>query len=239
MNGKALRHILSRSEWFAALPPALAEGIVAEARIRRFRNQPIYLTGDAPNGLFLLLAGEVRIVHYAGDGSPALLGATNPGTWFGESSMLDGRPRFSDAVAIGEASVLQLAPPAFRKLTEGSAAHYAAFTRLLCEHYRLAIAHIVSTATLPAMTRLAQRLLYFAEEEGRSLPGRRAVEFRLSQKDLATTVGISRQTLNGLLKQLETQGLIETGYARIILKKPAALQRLARREPEQLPQGGS
>lgn len=227
MNEKALRHALARSDWYAELPTTLAEGIVKEGRILRLRDRPVYLAGDPPNGLFLVLAGEVRVVQNAGDGGQALLGTTNPGTWFGESSMLDGRPRFSDALAVGDTKLLQIGNAAFRKLTAGNVEHYAAFTRLLCDHYRTAMTHIVTTATQPAMTRLAQRLLYFADAEAKANPGRRARGFRLAQRDLATTVGVSRQTLNGLLKEIEAQGLIEIGYARITLKKPAAIERLA------------
>ena len=238
MNEKTLRHVLSRSEWFASLPRLLADAVVKEGRLRRVKDAPVYLTGDAPNGLFAVLSGAVRIAQHSDDGRVAHLNTVNPGAWFGESSMLDGEPRFSDAVAVGDVRLLQLGPDAFHRLTANDTAAFAAFTRLLCMHYRTAMSHIVSSATAPAMTRLAQRLLFFARSEGRARPGSRAVEFRLSQQNLASTVGVSRQTLNGLLKELEEQGLIEVGYARIVLKRPAAVARLAREENPVMPPAG-
>lgn len=52
--------------------------------------------------------------------------------------------------------------------------------------------------------------------------------FCLSQADLANTLGVSRQTLNRQLKQFEAEGLISVGYAELTVRKPAALERLAR-----------
>lgn len=238
MNVSAQRHILSRSEWFAGLPAPLAEAIFKEARLLRLKDAPVYLTGDPPNGLFAVLSGEVHVAQNSGDGRIAHLHSVGPGGWFGESSMLDGEPRFSDADAIGDTRLLRIGRDAFQRLTKENPAFYPAFTRLLCAHYRVAISHIVSSATLPVMTRLAQRLLHFARLEGRSRPGSRAIEFRLSQENLASTVGVSRQTLNGLLKTLEADGLIEIGYARVTLKRPAAIEKLAREERPVLSLGG-
>jgi len=227
-----MRHMLSRSEWFGSLPASLAEAILMEGRLKRAKNQPIYLTGDQPNGLFAVLSGEVRITQHSDDGRIVHLNTVTPGGWFGESSMLDDGPRFSDAFAAGDTRLFCIGTDAFKRLTRADRETYVWFTRLLCEHYRIAISHIVSSATLPVRTRLAQRLLYFARLEGQSRPGSRHVEFHLSQESLASTVGISRQTLNGLLKSLEAEGLIKTGYGRIMLIRPAAIAKLAQeKEP--------
>ena len=43
------------------------------------------------------------------------------------------------------------------------------------------------------------------------------VELRLSQSDLASMVGIARQTTNRILKNLESEGLIELGFRRIVV----------------------
>ena len=228
MTREQVRQILSRSKWFSGLPEALAEGILAESRIRRFHSQPVYLTGDEPNGLFLLLSGMVQLVHTTGDGNVVLLGVNNPGSSFGESSMIDGDPRLSDALAIGKVELLHLGNAGFRKLTAENVEHYAAFARLLGIHHRMAMAHIVSSATLPLRTRLAQRLLLFTQLAGRSSADGAKNEFHLSQESLASHLGVSRQTLNKLLKSFEADGLIEIRYGRIVLKAPDAIAERAR-----------
>lgn len=227
MDRRALRRVLSRSTWFRGIPSTLADGIVALGRVRRFRDRTIYAAGDRANGLFALLSGDVRIIQIGGEGHYVLLKAAAPGAWFGESSVLDGKPRFTDAVAIGDVEVLQLDLVAFEQLTAHDTRHYAAFVQLLSEHYRQAIDYIVASAAFPPLVRLAQRLIGLGQSHGRSGGGGGTLIPRLSQEALAATLGVSRPTLNRLLKKLERQGLISLGYASVTLIDQPALHRLA------------
>jgi len=223
MDRKAINDILRLNPWFAALPASLADGILREGRLRRMDGGLIYAEGDVPNGLFALISGEVRASQTTAEGRTALLMVGRPGSWVGESSMLDGKTRFSDAHAKGRTTLLQITPAAFARLTDGNTAHFACFVQLVCQHYRAAMDHIVNTSNAPLATRLAQRLLSLAA--GNKAPER---GLKLSQSDIADTLGVSRQTLNKQLKQFEAEGLITIAYTKITLKRPAALTKLAR-----------
>ena len=227
--------ILQRNAWFRGLPPALADGILAEGLVRTLEDQLVYAAGDPPNGLFALISGEIRVVQTSAAGRSALLMIASPGAWFGETAMIDGEPRSSDAFAIGHATVLQLSPTGFRRLTADSSENYAAFARLVCLQYRRALDHIVTTSNLPLITRLAQRLLGLAHGHGRAMRDGLVIDLRLSQETLANTVGVSRQTLNRALKGLEVQGVISVGYGTVTVLNPSALETLAREET--LPEG--
>lgn len=227
-NPQAVREVLERNPWFRGLPPTLAAGIVAEGLVRRLTDQVVYAAGDPPNGLFALIAGEIRVIQTTSEGRSALLMIASPGAWFGETAMIDGQPRSSDAVAIGEATVLQLSLPAFRRLTADSGEHMGAFARLVCEQYRRAMDYIVTTADLPLPVRLAQRLVGLAHGHGRREDGGVRIALRLPQETLADTVGVSRQTLNKLLKAMERQGLVAVGYGAITIRDSAGLEALAR-----------
>lgn len=227
-SNPAVREALERNPWFHGLPDALADGILAQGMVRRLTDEIVYATGDPPNGIFALIAGEIRVIQTTSEGRSALLMIASPGVWFGESAMIDGQPRSSDAIAVGQATVLQIGPTVFRRLTADHSDHLAAFARLVCEQYRKAMDYIVTTADLPLPVRLAQRLVSLAHGHGR--PGRDGVliALRLSQEALADTVGVSRQTLNRLLKTLETKGMLSVGYGALTIRDPAALEALAR-----------
>ena len=227
MDKTALRAILERNEWFAGLPPALATGILREGRLRRLDGDTLYREGEPPNGFYALIEGEIRAIQTTAEGRTALLMVASPGAWFGESSMLDGGMRSSDAFAVGKATILHLTPAAFARLTANDTAHYACFVRLLSIQYRRAIDYIVNTANLPLPVRLAQRLTGFGRAHGRKTAAGLVIDLKLSQTDLANTLGVSRQTLNRQLKIFEAKGLISVGYATLTLRKPAALARLA------------
>lgn len=227
MDNSALLAILTRNPWFAALPAALAQGILREARLRRMNGGMIYLTGDAPNGLFALISGEVRSVRSTAEGRQALLMAGQPGTWFGESAMLDGEPRNSEAHAQGKTVLLQLSPTGFARLTDGNLAHYKCFVQLLSLQYRRAVDYIVNMSHEPLPVRTAQLLCRLADAHSHKTREGHVLNIKLSQADMAATLNVSRQTLNGQLKRFEADGLIAVAYTQITIKRRAGLERLA------------
>jgi len=222
MDAARATRILDRNPWFAGLPRALAKAILRGGRIRRVKDAVVFAAGDEPNGLFAVLSGRVHISHSSSDGRLALLLVADAGTWFGETSVLDGGPRYSDALAVGSCELLHLDMAAFGRLSQQQVSHYAAFARLLCDHHRLAMDHIAGLGALPVAIRLAQRLLFFARPPTGG--GDQAVS--LSQEQLASIVGVSRQALSSHLKDFEHRGIIALGYRTITLRQRAVLQQI-------------
>jgi CRP-like cAMP-binding protein len=225
---ETLRAVLAGNPWFRGLPEALSEAILTHGLVRHLIDEIVYSTGDPPNGLFALISGEIRVIQTTAAGRSALLLIASPGVWFGEVAMIDGQPRSSDAIAVGEASVLQLSPPVFRRLIADNSQHYAAFAQLVCEQYRKAVEYIVTTANLPLPVRLAQRLVGLAHAHGHKSGSSVVIDLRLSQETLAETVGVSRQTLNRALKALEAKGMVSVAYSALTIQDAAALEALAR-----------
>ena len=64
----------------------------------------LFHEGDAPDGICLLLKGEIEIVKVAGGGE-RILGCLKEGEFFGEVAVLDGFGRSTDARAKGETSI--------------------------------------------------------------------------------------------------------------------------------------
>lgn len=216
--------ILNRNPWFAGLPKTLADDIVRSAQIRCVENAVVFAVGDEPNGLFAVLSGNVRLSHIPVDGRLALLLIANAGSWFGETSALDGHRHYSEALAIGPCELLHLDMTHFRRLTRSHVSYYAAFVRLLCEHHRLAMDHIASLSSLPVAVCLAKSLLFFSRAQDGSAALTDTV--RLSQEDLASVVGVSRQALSRHLKDFERRGIISLSYKVITLRKRAVLEQM-------------
>jgi CRP/FNR family transcriptional regulator len=66
--------------------------------------QVINRQGDIGTGFFVIVSGGVRVVR---DG--AEVAALGPGDFFGELSVLDGRPRIAQVIAAGPATCLAIA----------------------------------------------------------------------------------------------------------------------------------
>jgi predicted DNA-binding protein (UPF0251 family) len=57
-------------------------------------------------------------------------------------------------------------------------------------------------------------------------------ELEVRQKDIADMLGVSRQTLQPVLKGFEKRGLITLGYGEILIDDPTSLVRRLRRKAE-------
>ena len=95
---------------------------------------------------------------------------------------------------------------------------YRDIARLSCFHFRLALAHLAGALMLPPERRLARLLLHYRGDLARG-----AKEQRISQEDLASAIGVSRQTVSKILKRMEAAGLLTVGYGFIEVRDERAL----------------
>jgi CRP-like cAMP-binding protein len=72
--------------------------------------------GDAGNGMFLILQGELRARVMVGD-KETILATFGPGDFFGDMSLFDQGPRSADVIANVDSTVLKISDVAFNRLT--------------------------------------------------------------------------------------------------------------------------
>ena len=77
----------------------------------------------------------------------------------------------------------------------------------------------------PVPSRVAGILLELAEDFGRQEPHGLVIDLAISQEELATLVGASRQTVNVSLRELERDGVIRRDGRRFVLLGVEQLQR--------------
>ena len=219
--------VLARNNWFESLPAELSENILHAGRIRYFENSLIYAADDTADGLFALVSGQVRLMRTSATGQLAFLAIASPGAWFGISGALDGRPHAYDAIAIGDTAVFHLSQEKMTQVIGGRIDHYAAFVRLLCNHYRVAVEYVLALRTHPPLLVLAHELIRMAGRHGQRIENGVRIDLQLSQEDWAAMVGVGRQTINRLLKKLEEKGIASVNYASITIHRMDALENLA------------
>lgn len=225
MTRNEIRTILMRDAWFAGLPSALIDQIVERSVRREFAaHAPVYLSGDPPTGQFAVLEGSVRLTTTTLSGKQVLYGLWRPGAWFGHLSVLDQKPRFQDAMAAERTQLLFLSKSAFDAIIEHEPRYALDFAQLICHHIRVAMDMLAEALTAPLPARVAQALLEAADDPDPK-PG---VATRMTQDALAAMVGVTRQSINRILKAYKAQGLIDVRYGRIIVSDPRSLAALTR-----------
>ena len=212
------RALLAAGRWFGALPAERQNLLLERGRDHSVSGGArIYSLGDPPDGLRAVLAGEVRLVNYPADGVEAVGLLAGPGGWFGEVSTLDGGPRTHDAIAFGPVRMLHVAQAAIDSVASVQPLLYHDLALILCAHMRSAQTFIAQSLAQPISARLARALTAAARSgEGDAV--------RMRQEDLAAMIGVSRQTINKELKQLEVLGLITRSYGRIRVRDASRLR---------------
>jgi len=97
--------------------------------------------------------------------------------------------------------------------------------RVLSERLRETDELIQDAVFLDVPARLAKRLLELAESYGTETPRGIMISLRFTQQELATMVGATRESVNKHLRAYRSRGIIDVERQRIVVKKPADLQR--------------
>jgi CRP-like cAMP-binding protein len=189
------------------------------------RGDSLFLKGSAPDALFGVVSGSLRVSVVAANGREAVLTLLEPGHWFGEVSLLVGHERVYDTCAVDATAIAVVAASDFHHLVATRSEVHMAMTRLVCLRLRQALAWIDDVILMPLPVRLARRLLNLGVQASAATQGMPV--FGVSQEDLAFMLGVSRQSVNRQLKLWEMDGTLRVNYRRIELLDRVQLERHA------------
>jgi len=189
------------------------------------RGDSLFLKGSAPDALFGMVQGALRVSVAAPDGREAVIAVLEPGHWFGEVSLFVGQHRVYDTCAVEPSEVAVVQAADFHHLVATQPALHMAFTRLVCLRLRQALAWIDDAILQPLPVRLAHRLVTLDSRPASAEST--TVVLAVSQEDLAFMLGVSRQSINRQLKQWEEEGMLRVGYRVVELLDRERLARYA------------
>ena len=171
--------------------------------------QFVHSRGDQRPGISIIEDGAAQAGIYGADGSFILTSYIGPGHTFGEFTVFTNLPRTYDVSAVGPTTMLEIPAPRFLALCAEDPAYMQAMlqTTLMRSHLILEMLHTVRS--LPLLPRVAKFLLILAPG------GPDAPVLRFRQSDLASTLGLSRASMNRALATLADEKLIERGYGSI------------------------
>ena len=209
----AVLDLLRQGRWFGGLAPALQQMIVARSRVERFApGEHLIVEGTRPPGLYAVLEGRVRVTRRLPDGRDLALHIGAEGFWVGDYGVLSGGPTVGGTVADTRVRALFLPIAEFERIVEEEPRHYRAFMDLLLARYRHVFASFAEMQGLATEERLLKWLAAIAAMWRDDRPTDAPVAIPLSQAELATMLGLSRQRLSTLLGRLRAQGRVEVGF---------------------------
>jgi len=222
------REILAQNPLLRSLDREHVEALAARTRTVTHRaNEVIFLKGDPGSGLIAVIGGRVKISVTSAEGRELILNIIDPGEFFGEIALLDGKDRTADAIAMTDCSLLVLDRRDFLPLVEHYPDMALKLIAVLCERLRHTSEHMEDVLFLEVPARLARRLLVLAHDHGEPTSQGVRIDFRLSQQEIGNMIGISRESINKQFSEWRKSGLISVENSFITLKNESQLRRIA------------
>jgi CRP/FNR family transcriptional regulator, cyclic AMP receptor protein len=204
-------HLIRDTPLLTRLRSEEIQALTAHGNVQTFqRGQVIFRQGDAGHALYLLLSGSVHITVLSTEGREATLAILGPGESFGDLAVLDGRSRSATAVAAQQSDVFVVSRDEFfRWLNEHPSATFA-LLEALSLRLRQKDERFADLAFLDVSRRLARRLLDLAamRRTWTGDPTDGDVVLHITQDQLASSMGVTRQSVNAELQKFEERGWI-------------------------------
>jgi len=203
--------------WFASCPEPLQQALIDRSRLWYLRSgESLFGRGEANESLCCVVAGALKLGSVdPRDGSHLLTLYVEPYHWFGEIALIDRMPRSQDAVADMDSTVLVVSGKSMEDWLCEHPQYWRDIARLACGKLRLMLTAMEDNATLPIEQRLVRRLLFAATNFGQSTTTEIRRHLRLPQEYLARMLGVSRQTVNKVLRSLENEQVLALHYAEV------------------------
>jgi len=209
--------MLRRCALFAGIEESSIKLLASHAHRRRHSaGEVIFRIGSPGQSMMAVLAGTVRISAPSPDGKDIVLADVGAGEVFGEIALLDGKDRSADAMALTNCDLLVLERRDMMAFLERHPAVYGSLLVVLCDRLRRADQLIGEIAFLDLPTRLAKALLRVAG-------GTAQAKLALSQRELGTMIGGTRESVNRCLREWHRRGLIQLEEGWIIIRDAPAL----------------
>jgi CRP/FNR family transcriptional regulator, cyclic AMP receptor protein len=186
--------------------------------------EEIFAKDSPANCMMLVLRGEVRVGAISVAGREVTLNILKASDIVGEIGMLDGGVRSGDAVAMTDCELLVLNRRDVMPMLEKHADICLALIQILCEKLRHTSEQVEDLVFRDVEQRIAKALLQLCQRFGRPVRDGCLRELHLTQSDLATIIGITRESVNKQLKAWQRAGFIDLAKESIVVRDCAALE---------------
>lgn len=183
--------------------------LAAFSHLATFRSGTVvFRRGGLDTDLMILARGRVKLSVTSNDGREFLVNIVEQGHMFGEIAVLDGNPRSYDATTLAQSEILVVRRTDLIPFLGSRPKLCLTFLTALCARLRRSELQVEASVFLGGGPRLARQLLHLARLHGRPDGDAVSIDIPISQRDLASLIGMSRETINKLLCKWRSAGII-------------------------------
>lgn len=202
---------------FESLPDAGRKLLAERSKLQKFTDkQTIHLSAEPAKGIYGIVKGCVRISKSDAQGQYILVREIQKNNWFGFIGYFGTGYRPQEAAAKGLTELLFVSGAVLDKLLLEYPQIYRQILAIMAEYTTSFFASYESAVNLTLKARTANMLLKMQEWQ-------KSHELNMTQQDLASFLGVTREAIGVHLSSLKADGIIDLAYRRIIILQPDTL----------------
>lgn len=211
-----------------ALDEGTLEDLASIGSLRRHDTDETLMRQGGPSDcLYVLVEGRARVTVVDTEGHELLLDLLGPGDTAGELSVIDGAPRSATVSALEPGRSLRIPAPQFVGFLERRPRVAVALLQVLAGRLRDSDESRLRMAAERTDQRVARCLLVLAAEHGAAEGRGVRITAPLTQAEMASWVGASREGVSHALRELRETGVITTDRRAITVCDLPALREKA------------
>lgn len=172
------------------------------------RNQAIFSAGDAPDFVYIVQSGRIRVYHLSTGGRVVSLWFCVAEDIFGLTELYNGGSRQVCAQACEHSQVLRIARSDFCRFLEHSPRAALAALNVVSTRLR-GLGHVIEgLVECDVAERLTQLIQSLCRDYGHPVGDEICIDLRLTHQDIADMIGATRQTVTSTLGELRRSGVL-------------------------------
>lgn len=183
------------------------------------RGTVFYTPGETGEVLFILKQGRVSLYRMTAEGKKLVTATVEPGTVFGEMSLIGQGMVDSFAEAADDCTLCVMSRIDVERLLRDHPSVSIRLLELLARRLDEAEERLADVAYKSVPARIATTLLRLSGDDGAPV--------RLSHQDIADMVGTYRETATRILNEMRSEGLVELRRMLIEIVDQDGLEKLA------------
>jgi DNA-binding response OmpR family regulator len=186
------------------------------------KKSEIFAEGDAPQNVFFVKSGSVKVFKSHPDGKELITNIYNANDFFGFESILENINYNESAIALQDSEIIIISKYDFSLMLQSHPGVAQGFVSLLCKKVAEKEKQLLNLAYNSVRQRTAEALLKVQQLKDN------AENIQISRDDLAKMVGTASESVIRVLSEFKDEKLIEIDGGKIKITQPAKLEKVVR-----------
>lgn len=184
----------------------------------------IFMPDEQADQVFILLKGRVKTGTFSNEGREVIKDIVQPFSFFGDLILAGEERRSEFAQALNDdVEYLAIRAADFSQVMQENQRLMFACLKHLCKRVQRVEERLTKLVLKDARERIIEFLVETADREGRQVGYETLVKHYLTQQDIASLTGTSRQTVTSVLNDLRKSNLIYFNRNSILIRDVAKL----------------